>query len=63
MTSSRVQGTTGMMGEVVGIAAYLCIINDCFPRDIYEDYLGELKEALQIGVPRVNPAVFKPRLH
>lgn len=38
----RVQRCTGMMGEVVGLAAYLCIRNNIFPRDIYNDYLSEL---------------------
>ena len=38
----RVQRCTGMMGEVVGIAAYLCKKNKCFPRDIYEKHLNQL---------------------
>lgn len=63
MTSSRVQGTTGMMGEVVGIAAYLCMVNECTPREIYEKHLDEFKEALQNGIPRMNPPVLKPSLH
>lgn len=63
MTSSRVQATTGMMGEVVGIAAYLCVANNCNPRSLYEKYLPELIELLHEGVPRVNAPVFKPQLH
>lgn len=63
MTSLRVQATTGMMGEVVGIAAFLSISNDCTPREIYQKHLPEFKEALQNGVPQRNPPVFLPRLH
>ncbi len=42
----RVMKTTGMMGEVVGIAAYLCKKNNCTPRDIYEKYLDQFLEML-----------------
>ena len=38
----RVQGTTGMMGEVVGRAASLCKKYNCTPRDVYEKHLDEL---------------------
>lgn len=48
--STRVQGTTGMMGEVVGIAAYLCKTNNCKPRDIYQKYLDQLKMELNVNV-------------
>lgn len=37
----RVQRTTGMMGEVVGVAAYLCKKQKCLPRDVYEHHLDE----------------------
>jgi hypothetical protein len=47
----RVMKTTGMMGEVVGMAAHLCIKNNALPRDIYETYLNEFKELLNKGVP------------
>ncbi len=40
----RVMRTTGMMGELVGFAAYLCRKNDALPRGIYEDHLQELKD-------------------
>lgn len=63
MASLRVQGTTGMMGEVVGIAAFLCIKNDCLPHDIYINHLEEFKEALKMGVPRRNEPVMMPGLH
>lgn len=38
----RVQRCTGMMGEVVGLAAYLCREKNCYPRDIYRNYLPDL---------------------
>jgi hypothetical protein len=44
----RVMKTGGMIGEVVGKAASLCIKNDCGPRDIYERYFEQLKELLAL---------------
>ncbi len=38
----RVMKTGGMMGEVVGKAASICIQKDCLPRDVYSSYLDEL---------------------
>ncbi|WP_080905025.1 FAD-dependent oxidoreductase [Parabacteroides sp. Marseille-P3160] len=38
----RVMKTTGMMGEVVGMAAYLCKKHQCTPREVYTHYLSEL---------------------
>ena len=38
----RVQRCTGMMGEVVGIAAFLCVKNECQPRDVYNKHLTQL---------------------
>ena len=40
--------TCGMMGEVVGKAASICVARECLPRDVYEQYLGELKELLTL---------------
>lgn len=45
----RVQRCTGMMGEAVGIAAYLCKKYDCLPRDIYQTYLEDLLEFVEKG--------------
>jgi hypothetical protein len=45
----RVMKTGGMIGEVVGKAASLCIKHQCTPRDIYERYLPELKELLVLN--------------
>ena len=40
----RVMKTGGMMGEVVGKAASICVKYDQRPRDIYHSHLDELKE-------------------
>jgi hypothetical protein len=50
----RVMRTTGMMGEVVGIAAYLANQNNTTPRGIYQDYLDELKELMRKGVGKYD---------
>ena len=47
----RVMRTGGMMGEVVGMAAYLCARHSTDPRGIYKDSLDELKDLLKKGVP------------
>jgi hypothetical protein len=44
--SVRVMATGGLMGEVVGRAAYLCIKHDTTPRGVYEKHLDEFKELL-----------------
>lgn len=44
--SVRVMRTGGMMGEVIGKAAALCIQHGCFPRDIYYNHLDKLKSML-----------------
>lgn len=46
--TTRVMKTCGMMGEVVGRAASLCVKYACLPRDIYENHLGEMVELLQL---------------
>lgn len=38
----RVMRTCGMMGEVVGKAAYLCRLHDTTPRNVYDSYLRDL---------------------
>ena len=48
----RVMRTTGMMGEVVGMAAYLCDKYDCTPRQVYQSYLEELKTLMREGMGR-----------
>jgi len=46
----RVMRTTGMMGEVVGMAAALCRIHGTTPRGVYENYLDELIALMEKGV-------------
>ncbi len=48
----RVMRTTGMMGEVVGMAASLCKKHDVSPREIYRSYLPELTAMMQAGAGR-----------
>lgn len=48
--TARVMRTTGMMGEVVGMAAALCRKHDCLPRAAYAEHLDELKAMWQKGV-------------
>lgn len=48
--SIRVMRTGGMMGEVVGMAASLCKKHQALPRDIYQQYLSELKELMKKGL-------------
>ena len=44
----RVMKTCGMMGEVVGRAASICIKEDCLPRDVYESHLDDLIELIKL---------------
>lgn len=48
----RVMRTTGMMGEVVGMAASLCKKNGVTPRDVYRLYLPDLKALMKEGTGR-----------
>ncbi len=51
--TTRVMRTCGMMGEVVGKAASICIKYGCSPRDVYTSYLEQLKELARLpGVMR-----------
>jgi hypothetical protein len=45
--AARVQRTTGMMGEIVGKAASICIENNVYPRDVYQDHLDDLKALMK----------------
>lgn len=41
------------MGEVVGKAASICVAHECGPRQVYDQYLGDLKKLLELpGVAR-----------
>lgn len=44
----RVMKTCGMMGEVVGKAASVCVARHCFPRDVYERYWSDLDDLLKL---------------
>ena len=59
LAALRIQGTTAMMGEVVGMASALCVRNGCDPRDIYETYLDELLAMLDVGIPQKNDDVLR----
>ena len=48
--SVRVQRTTGMMGEVVGMAASIAIKKNTTPRGVYRYYLEDLKQMMTQGV-------------
>jgi len=52
----RVQRTTGMMGEVLGMAAALCKRHDTAPRGVYQDHLDELKDLMRRGVGKQEPS-------
>lgn len=45
--AARVQRTTGMMGEIVGMAASICKKYNTNPRSVYQDYLDELKRLMR----------------
>jgi len=50
----RVQRTTGMMGEVLGMAAALCRQHGTSPRGVYEEHLSDLDVLMQRGVGRAG---------
>ena len=58
----RVMRTTGMMGEVVGMAASLSTQHKTNPRGVYEDHLDELIALMRkgVGVPPPPPVKRKP---
>ena len=55
--TARVQGTTGMMGQVVGTAAALCLKHETTPRGIYQSHMPELQQQLlkdDITIPHLR---------
>ena len=50
----RVMKTTGAMGEIVGMAASVCKRQNCSPRDVYTNYLAELKSAMTKGAGKLE---------
>jgi hypothetical protein len=57
----RVQRTTGMMGEVLGMAASLCKQNRTTPRGVYENHLDGLKALMRRGVGTQDLEAEAPR--
>ena len=50
----RVMRTTGMMGEVVGMAASVCHRHKVTPREVYQHYLNELQQLMRQGAGKEN---------
>jgi len=50
----RVMRTTGMMGEVVGMAASIAIKHNTNPRGVYQKHLSELKALMAKGVGKYD---------
>jgi hypothetical protein len=46
----RVQRTTGMAGEVIGMAASVCMHHHCLPREVYKKYFAELQALMRAGI-------------
>jgi len=46
--TTRVMKTCGMMGEVVGRAASVCVLRDCTPRDVYRRYWPDMHALLKL---------------
>ncbi|MEL6592413.1 MAG: FAD-dependent oxidoreductase [Bacteroidota bacterium] len=50
----RVMKTCGMMGEIVGKAAAICVEHEVSPREVYETHLAQLKKMMkQPGAKRI----------
>ncbi|MCL2306584.1 MAG: FAD-dependent oxidoreductase [Planctomycetaceae bacterium] len=49
--ATRVMRTGGCMGEIVGMAASLCVANNTTPRGVYQNHLADLKALMVKGVP------------
>lgn len=58
--TTRVMKTCGMMGEVVGKAASLCILHECDPRHVYDRYLEELIDMLRLPGKARRKTVYDP---
>jgi hypothetical protein len=53
--TTRVMRTTGMMGEIVGMAAEVCKRFGTDPRAVYQNYLPELKKLMERGTGKRPP--------
>ena len=47
--ATRLQRTTGMMGEIVGMAASICKEQGVDPRGVYQNHLDDLKALMTEG--------------
>ena len=47
--TTRVMRTTGMIGEVVGLAASVCKKHNALPRDVYKSHFEDLKVLMKKG--------------
>lgn len=47
----RVQSTLGMAGEVIGMAASICVAKGAMPDDVYSKYLKDLIKLMKKGAP------------
>ena len=56
----RVMKTCGMMGEVVGKAASVCVQRDCTPRNVYENYWPDLDQLLNLPGKASRKTVTSP---
>lgn len=56
----RVMKTCGMMGEVVGKAASICVLHECWPREVYTHYLDDLKELCRLPGKARRDSVTSP---
>ena len=52
---TRVMQTGGMMGEIVAMAAAVCIEKNALPRDVYETYFDDLKSLMNKGLAPPPP--------
>ena len=50
----RVQKTTGMMGEVIAMAASICKKYNTTPRRVYQNQLDELKKLMKKGIGKTK---------
>ncbi|PHN08181.1 FAD-dependent oxidoreductase [Flavilitoribacter nigricans] len=46
----RVQRTTGMMGEVIGMAASVCKKRQTLPRGVFADHFADLQQLMEQGI-------------
>lgn len=50
----RVMRTTGMLGEVVGMAASICKNHQVLPRAVYDQYFDELRKLMNLGTGKAD---------